>query len=280
MKIGIYNLEPKIVNVALMKISQYHKLRGDSVEPYNLLLRHNYDKIYASSIFDFTDKGYVTSEMICGGSGFDVSSKLPPEIEVCDYDWDLYPDCDYSIIWFSQGCMRNCEWCIVREKEGFMHSVTPKNLNPRGESIKVMDNNFFANPGWPEAIKQLAVWNQPVDFQGIDVRLINEEQCQALKSLKLKRYLHIAWDNPLEDLEPKLREITRWIKPYRWVCYVLIGFNSTKAQDMHRVKAIHNLGMCPFVMPYNKKDLYQKRFARWVNHKAIFKTVAWGNYNQ
>jgi len=34
----------------------------------------------------------------------------------------------------------------------------------------------------------------------------------------------------------------------------------------------------PFVMPYNKKDMYQKRFARWCNHKAIFKTVKWVDY--
>lgn len=37
-------------------------------------------------------------------------------------------------------------------------------------------------------------------------------------------------------------------------------------------------GISPFVMPFNKKNNYQKRFARWVNHKAIFKSVKWKDY--
>ena len=43
---------------------------------------------------------------------------------------------------------------------------------------------------------------------------------------------------------------------------------------------IKETGCNPFVMPYNKKDKYQKQFARWVNHKAIFKSVKWEDYNK
>ena len=101
MKIGLYNLEPHIVNVAMMRVSAYHKSKGDIVEIYNPF--DSYDKVYAFSIFSFTPKHYVTKDMICGGSGFDVDSRLPPEIDSCDYDWSLYPRCDYSIVWFSRG---------------------------------------------------------------------------------------------------------------------------------------------------------------------------------
>ena len=31
-------------------------------------------------------------------------------------------------------------------------------------------------------------------------------------------------------------------------------------------------------MPFNKSDPYQKRFARWVNHKASFQNRKMGNY--
>jgi len=44
------------------------------------------------------------------------------------------------------------------------------------------------------------------------------------------------------------------------------------------VETLRGLGVNPFVMPFNKQDRYQRRFARWVNHKAIFKSVAWGEY--
>ena len=278
MIVALYNLEPKIVNVAMMKVSQYHKSKGDTVEIYNAL--ENYDKIYAFSIFDFTDKAYITKDMICGGTGFDITKKLPKEIEGCDYDWTIYPECDYSIQWFSKGCIRNCPWCIVRRKEGYIHPVAPKNLNPKGTHIKVMDNNFFANPQWREAIEQLKEWNQPVDFQGVDIRILDKEMCQALNSLKHYKQIHIAWDNPKDEIEPKLLELIKHIKAYKIMCYVLIGFNSTEAEDIHRVQVIDKLGMDPFVMPYNKIDKYQKMFARWVNHRAIFKTVKWEDYRR
>ena len=62
------------------------------------------------------------------------------------------------------------------------------------------------------------------------------------------------------------------------MCYVLIGFNSTPFEDYYRVQYLRSENIDPYVMPYNKKDNYQKRFGRWVNHKAIFKTVKWQDY--
>ena len=227
MNVGLYNLEPNIVNTAMMQVSSYHKSKGDKVGLYSPLLHKTYDKIYAFSIFDFTPKDYVTQDMICGGTGFDLYTKLPQEMESSSYDWSLYPKCDFSIAWFSRGCIRNCPFCIVREKEGYIHPVEPKNLNPNGKYIKVMDNNFFANPKWREAINQLQEWNQPVDFQGVDVRLLDQEQCEALNSLKHRHQIHIAWDNPKQDLRKKIKEVTQWIKPYKLMCYVLTGFDST-----------------------------------------------------
>ena len=279
MKIGIYNLEPQVINTALMQVSKYHKDKGDQVELYSPL--EKYDKVYAFSIFKYTDKGYVKKDMVCGGSGFDIKTKLPRDIEGCDYDWSIYPKCDFSIVWFSRGCIRNCPFCIVRDKEGLIHSVKPKNLNPSGKHIKVTDNNFFANPKWKEAIKQLKEWNQPVEFQcGIDVRLFNEEQGKALQELTIRNMLHTAWDNPKEDLRNKFKLLSKFIKPYRIMSFVLIGYWSTPQEDLFRVMELKKLGMNPFVMPYNKRDKYQKAFARYVNHKAIFMSISWEEYKK
>jgi hypothetical protein len=280
MKIGLYNLEPQIVNAAMMKVSTYHKGRDDEVEAYNHLFRGSYDKVYAFSIFKFTSKAYVTPEMITGGTGFDIKSRLPDEIEQCEYDYSLYPDCNYSLVWFSQGCIRACSFCIVREKECYIHPVKPKNLNQRGEYVRVMDNNFFANPEWRQAVQQLHEWAQPVDFEGIDARLLTPEMCEALNSLRHEKQIHIAWDDPRHDLTKKLREIIQYIKPYKLMCYVLIGYNSTPDQDLDRINKLREMNIDPFVMPFNKKDRYQMDFARWVNHKAIFKTVEWAEYRK
>ena len=46
MKIGLYNLEPNIINTAMMQVSQYHKEQGDQVETYYPLYHNYYDKVY------------------------------------------------------------------------------------------------------------------------------------------------------------------------------------------------------------------------------------------
>lgn len=281
MLIGLYNLEPKIVNTAMMQVSTYHKALGHNVEIYNPLRDHEYDKVYAFSIFKDTQKSYVKKSMVKGGTGFDVSSKLPELIEQCGYDWSLYPRCDYSIVWFSRGCIRSCPFCVVSRKEGNIRSVEPMNLNPNGTYIKVTDNNFFANPNWRQAIKQLKEWNQKVDFQcGLDVRIFTEEQGEALKELKLTRLIHIAWDNPKEDLRDKIKLLTKYVNKFRIICYILIGYWSTPEEDLYRVMELRKLKIDAFVMPFNKKDKYQRDFARWVNHKAIFKSVDWKDYKK
>ena len=280
MRIGLIDIEPNIINTALMQVSTYHKQRGDIVEWATPLTYHVYDTLYCSSLFDFTDKSQLPPHAVCGGTGFDLTTDLPEGVENCDYDYSMYPACDYSIVWFSRGCIRKCPFCVVWKKEGKIRPVEPKNLNPNGTYIKLQDNNFFANPKWEDAIEWLNKTGQKVEFSsGIDARILDGKQCRALQSLRIQGQIHTAWDNPKDDILPKLNILIQYIKPYRIMCYVLIGYWSTEEQDLYRVETLRDMGIDPFVMPYNKKDTYQKRFARWVNHKAIFKTVKWQDYN-
>lgn len=279
--IGLFNTEPGVENTAMMQVSKYHKQLGDKVEQYSPIFPNRYDLKYAFSIYKFSDKSMVTKDMIIGGTGFDNNGqRLPKEIEDCNLDYSIFPKCKTSYIWFSRGCIRKCPFCVVPKKEGFINSVEPKNLNPNGEYISVMDNNFFANPKWRESINQLVEWNQLVDFQsGIDVRLFNEEQGNALQKIRLYKQIHIAWDNPKEDPTAKMELLKRFIHPYKIMAYVLIGYWSTPEEDLMRVEKLRELKVDPFVMPYDKKNKYQKAFARWVNHKAVFKSVKWEDYS-
>ena len=279
MKVALYNLEPHIVNSAMMQVSSYHKQRNDDIYIYKPLFHESYDRVYAFSIFDFTKKDYVRPDMIVGGTGFDIQSRLPSEIESCPYDWSLYPDCDFSLIWFSRGCIRNCPFCVVRQKEGYIKPVEPLNLNPNGEYIKVMDNNFFANPNWREAVTTLLEWNQPVDLQGFDIRLFNQEQGEALQSLKHRKAFKFAWDNPRDNLDDKIELLLEYIKPSKLMCYVLIGYWSSEEEDYNRVMHLWDkYKIHAFAMPYDKFDRYQKDFARWCNNKIIFKSCSWSEY--
>ena len=241
---------------------------------------YDYDKVYAFSMFTWTDKkSFVTPDMICGGTGFDIQSKLPKAIEDCNYDWSLFPDCDFSMVWFSRGCFRNCPFCVVRQKEGNIHPVKPKNLNPNGKYIKVMDNNFFANPKWKSSIRQLLKWNQPVDIQGFDIRIFNAEQGEALNRLKHYKNIKFAWDNPRDNIDDKIEELLEYVKPRKLMCYVLIGYWSTPEQDLERIMHLwDDYKIDPYVMPYDKTDPNQRMMMRWCNNKIIFKTRSWQSY--
>lgn len=279
MQVGLIDIEPKVFNTAYMQISTYHKGRGDGVQWWSPLTGRQFDVVYCSSLFDFTNKSEVPKRAICGGTGFDVTSRLSQRIEACELDYSIYPRCKTSYIWFSRGCNRNCAWCVVRQKEGKFHQVKRKLLNPKGSYFTIMDNDFFANPDWENIILWLG--QMPVDIQGIDVRGLTSDMCQALNGLRRwkNKQFKIAWDNPFEDLRDDIAGLLKYVKPYKIMCYVLIGHNSTPQHDLDRVECLRQFKIDPFVMPYNKKDPYQKRFARWVNHKAIFKTVKWEDYS-
>ena len=269
-------------NIALMKIATYYKSQNIDVGWHMPLVDTSIDKLYISKIFDFTqDYQYSqgAKEVIKGGSGYDLTTVLPPEIDkITELDYSIYPHIDYSLQFYSRGCIRNCPFCIVPQKEGYIQPVEPMKLNPKGKHIEVLDNNFFANPEWEYAVKDLLQIGQKVNFHGIDARILNEEQAYYLNKLRHCKQIHIAWDNPRENLVPKLKEITKYIKPYKLMCYVLIGYWSTPEEDLYRVEKLRELKVDPFVMPFDKTDNYQKQFARWANHKAIFKTVKWKDY--
>ncbi|KKL22168.1 hypothetical protein LCGC14_2438130, partial [marine sediment metagenome] len=219
-----------IPNLALMKLSAYHKARGDDVTWY--LPLESYDKVYASKVF--TDSHIERNNgMVVGGSGCgDLKKTLPPEIDEMKPDYSIYPDCDYSIVWFSRGCIRKCPFCVVRQKEGGIRPVDPKPLNPNSGYIVVQDNNFFANPQWHMAIADIILYGLPVTFQGVDVRGIENNQISALAHMRHHGQIKIAWDNPLENIMPDIKRLLAAIKAWRIMCYVLIGYWSTTAQDL------------------------------------------------
>ncbi len=288
MKVGLINIEPGVVNTALMQISAAHKDAGDVVEWALPLEYDRYDRLYCSSLFTFTPKNTVPEGTLCGGTGFDTRTqtnvprhlKLPRWIERAGYDYSIYPDCDHSILWFSRGCVRRCSFCLVPEKEGDIMPAEIKNLNDAGEYIVAQDNNFFANPKWKTAVEVLREIGQPVDFQGVDIRWMTTEMFEALATVKLVKdqAVKIAWDFPQVNIEPSLKQILQFIPANKIMCYVLIGYNSTPEDDLRRVATLWTkYRVRPYVMSYNERSPYQKNFERWVNCHC-YKNTPWSEY--
>ena len=119
----------------------------------------------------------------------------------------------------------------------------------------------------------------------VDVRIMNEEQVYWLNKLTLLKPIHIARDLPQIDLPDKLREVTKYIKPYKIYCYVLVGFNSTPEQDLFRLRRLKELKILPFVQPYrdfnNKRtpSNYENDLARWANRAWLFKSMDFMDYS-
>lgn len=287
MKVGIIDVDGhNFPNYALMKIAHYWKCAGADVEwatPFE-----HYDIIYRSKIFTFSPDDmlyYDADKVVKGGTGYDIKSRLPFEMENEALDYSIYPQYKFSVQFFSRGCIRNCPFCLVNEKEGGIKSVLPSNLNPDGKWIEVLDNNFFANPKWRDAVDFLNDTGQPVKLHGVDVRIMDKSQAKALSTMKLKSNIHIAWDNPNIDLQSKLEQVLEWIPAYKLTCYVLIGFNSTKEQDLYRLNTLKRLGILPFVQPYrdfaNERTPtpYEKDLARWANRAWLFKSMDFKDFS-
>ena len=142
-----------------------------------------------------------------------------------------------------------------------------------------MDNNFFANPSWRWAVKTLIRNRQPIDMQGFDIRIFDEEQGEAIQKLKHRKAFKFAWDNPKDNLDDKIELLLNYMKPYKLMCYVLIGYWSTPEEDLYRVQhLIEEYNIEPYVMPYNPQNEYQRLFRNWCNGKKVFHKSTWKEY--
>ena len=280
--------------MALMQITQYHEDRGDEVEWYKGdLFQDMYSEIYASKIFQFSSMPQLPKKALVGGTGIDFKNTLPSEISNCPPSYSLYPNCEYHLGFSMKGCRFNCSFCCVPKKEGrpkHNSNIDDLLINPNGgNKLMLLDNDFFGSPNWEDDLKRIIELKLKVCFvQGLNIRIITSEQAELLSQAKYynskfkSRYLSFAWDKYKDE-----KLIRNGIKicndagiPSRDMqFFVLIGYDTTHDEDYYRVMTLwEEYGALPFVMPYNKKDTYQKKFARWVNHRAIFKTVKWDDY--
>jgi len=293
MKVGIVQVDGHYPNLALMQITGYHESIGDTVEVYKgRLFDQQYDTVYASKIFGFSEMPDLPPHAIIGGTGIDFKNRLPEQIENASPSYTLYPNCDYHIGFSMKGCRFRCKFCCVPQKEGkpvFNKHIDSLLLNPKGGNrLMLLDNDFFGGPEWRENLERIIELNLKVCFvQGLNIRIITKEQAELLSKCRYtnskfnQRYLTFAWDR-YNDGELVMRGIRicndAGIPSNKMQFFILIGYDTTPDQDYERVMKLREIGCMPFVMPYDKSDPYQKAFTRWVNNRAVFKSCAWEKY--
>lgn len=279
-----------------MQICSFYQKKGYKVEWFKGdLFANQYEKIYVSQIFNFSATPDINGSVLYGGTGIDPYLKLPKQIMDQDPSYKLYPNYKNHIGFSMKGCRFRCNFCVVPKKEGKpYHNKHIDNLllNPKGENrLVLMDNDFFGSPFWEQDIKRIITLNLKVNFiQGLNIRIITEKQAELLAQTKYYnnsfkyRYLTFAWDRYKDRkyIDKGIKFCKKaGIATSHMQFFVLIGYDTTKEEDYDRVMTLYEYyGALPFVMPYNKNDEYQKKFTRWVNHRAIFKSVKWEDYNK
>lgn len=135
MRIGLIDVDavnnggkPKFPNLALMRISAFHKAQGDTVEWWWTDFEH-FDVVYMSRVFSDAYSRDVPEPLnadmvIKGGTGYAIHLEngkevfdkekhktLPDEIEKMFPDYSIYPQFDFAVSMTSRGCPRGCAFC-------------------------------------------------------------------------------------------------------------------------------------------------------------------------
>ena len=298
MNVGLIDVDGhNFPNLALMRISAWHKARGDNVEWWMGDLFH-YDVVYKSKVFSDayskdTPDPLNCDKVIKGGTGYNIflrggeevfepsdNDYLPPEVESMFPDYSIYQQFKFAVSMTSRGCPRGCAFCHVAAKEGRC-SVKVADVSDfwnGQQDIQVLDPNITACREKRDLFRQYRATGSRICFnQGLDIRLLDDDDIDDLNHMRLKD-VHFAWDNPRVDLtkqfENYAKKSKRKLHGSYGTVYILTNYNSSMQENLHRIYTVRSLGFDPFVMVYNKPSAPQeiRDLQRWCNNILIFKS--------
>lgn len=294
MRIGLHDSEKETMrrksfpNYALMKISAYHKAKGDTVEWWNP--QKSYDLVYSSKVFDFTPENKnLPPDTIKGGTGYDVHTVLPQEIDDTFPDYTIYPDCDYAIGYITRGCPNHCRWCVVPEKEGAIkpYRKWQELVRPDSDKLVLLDNNILACRYGIEQLESLIGSGYAIDLnQGMDARLVTEEIAEILSKLKWIRLIRFSCDSTpqIEAVENAAGLLLKYgIRPYRLFIYLLVTADIQNAVErVERLKRLKGINIYAQAERNERMGIMPNReqleFSRRYIYSGKFRKETWDEY--
>lgn len=292
-RVGLLSVDSDYPNLALMKISRYHRLKGDTVEWYNPL--DHYDKVYSAKVFSFTpDYGYyINADSVeFGGTGYDLEKKLPRDIDLIQPDYSIYPQIDSKTAYgfITRGCPNRCKWCVVPNKEGKISpymDVEEIAIDGRNNLI-LMDNNVLASDYGITQIEKIVNRKYRVDFnQGLDARLVTPEIAHLLSKVKWIKRIRFGCDTTgqIDDCERaiSLLEKNGFKGEFFFYCILLDDFEESFSRVNHWKK--RGGRFYPHCQPYRDVNnhnqvipQWQKDLASWADKKWIFRTCEFKDF--
>lgn len=287
MTIGLIDVDGhNFPNLALMKLSAWHKGRGDTVEWWWGF--GEYDRVYMSKVFDSTYSPDIpeplnAGEIIKGGTGYGMDNHLLDDVEHIYPDYSLYPaltkDTAYGFL--TRGCPRGCSFCIVAGKEG-RAARKVANLSEwwSGQRyIELLDPNLLACRDHMNLLGQLQESGARVNFnQGLDARLLTIENIEAINAIRMKD-IHFAWDY-MKEKDAVIRGLSlykeyaaRRVHGAYATVYCLTNYDTTMEENLYRIYTLRDMGFDPYVMVYDKPNAPReiRLLQRWCNNRFIFR---------
>lgn len=293
-KIGFIAVDSKHPNLALMKISSWHKNNGDQVEWYNPF--EQYDIVYMSKIFNFSEdyNHWITNakHIRKGGTGYDIHSKLPEEMEFVTPDYSIYPSIDEKTAYgfLTRGCPNKCKWCVVPRKEGDIHpymDVDDIAVDGRTNLI-LMDNNVLACSYGLEQIEKIIQRKYRVDFnQALDARLVTDDIAKLLAKVRFIDFIRFGCDTPkqVEECERAMDLVNKYKgKPGQYLMYTMIADDINEAYNrLSHFRSYKNVRVVaqPFRDTNNPRQVipqWQLDMARWAMRREIYARCEFGEY--
>lgn len=293
MKVGLIDVDGhgKFPNLALMKISAYHKAKGDEVEWYSAF-GGRYDVVYMAKVFGFTeDYGYVidnAERIVKGGTGYDYSVVLPTDIDRMQPDYSLYPyiDAHTAYGFLTRGCPNKCAWCVVPRKEGVARAyMDVEDIAVGGRhNLVLMDNNILGLKDYAMVqFGKIISKGYRVDFnQGLDARLVDDEVAKNLAKIRWTHHIRLGCDTPrqIAEVERAMELIDGYSeKPKYYSLYTIItkDMNESYERISHfkRYKRVRVQAQPTMELDNPRQVLpqWQKDMARWANRKEFYTTI-------
>jgi hypothetical protein len=312
MIVRITQLDGKLPNLALMKLSAWHRAQGDDVFWERGVTRQlgepDYDLVYGSAIFSTTEKAAALFRQqfpgaIVGGSGGDAKLRVEDIVpsQFTELDYSGYPDFVASIGYAMRGCRFKCGFCVVPKQEGknrFNATIAQIWRGPDfPKQLHLLDNDFFGNPEWRATVAAINDGGFKVCInQGINVRLLDAEQAAAMASMRVMddqfktRRIYTAWDN-IGDEGVFFRGVdlleAEGVNPDNLMVYMLVGYDPRETWERiwHRYTRMMERRVRPYPMVHDrfrheKPDLWKKlkRFQGWII-RGTHKTCSFDEFN-
>lgn len=289
MNIGFITDSLKFPNLALMKISAYHKSMGDNVDWYNPVFCKEFDKVYYSKIFTFTPtyKYILPDNVELGGTGFDIKKELSDDIDNIFPDYSIYPDCDFALGFITRGCIRKCQWCVVPEKEGNIkpYKRVSDIVRKTTSHLVLLDNNILASDFGLNELIYLSESPFFVDFnQGLDARLVNRDIAKILALIHWRPYIRFSCDT--SAVLSKVIEASELLRAFGYKKDIFVYVLGVEPEEiLNRINELKKHDLIPFMQPYrdfnnlNKISPIMRQMARWCNKKWLINSCEFENYN-